>query len=414
MTHPRPSGRGSGERPRGDLAQAVGAGVVAAVTGFASTSAVVLAGLAGAGATPAQAASGLLAVAVVSGLVGAALSARTRMPLSVAWSTPGAALLATSGRDDFPAAVGAFCLAGLLVVLCGLVRPLGRALTSIPAPLAAAMLAGILLPLCLAPARAAAQTPLLALPVLAVWLALVVLAPRWAVPAALLAAVAVVLATGGLGALGEAPLAPAVEVVAPRLDAGALLGIGLPLFVVTMAGQDIPGLAILRHHGYAPPARAALVSTGLASAAAAPLGAHAVNLGAVTAALTAGPDAGPDPARRWRASVANGAALVLLGLSAPAVTAVVTASPGLLVEAVAGLALLGSLGGALRTAVAGREGDGQALLAPLVVLAVSASGVTVAGVGSAFWGLLVGLGLHLLLRRRGGAPDGVGEEPDGR
>lgn len=395
--------RGGGGARAADLAVPVGAGVVAAVTGFAGTSAVVLAGLVGAGATPAQAASGLLVVAVTSGVTGAALSAWTRLPLSVAWSTPGAALLVTAGHDDFRAAVGAFCVVGVLVVLCGLVRPLGRALTSVPGPLAAAMLAGILLPLCLTPARALAQTPLLVLPVLLVWLALLRGAPRWAVPAALLAAVAVVLGTGGLDAVASSPLAPAVELVVPRLDAGALVGLALPLFVVTMAGQNIPGLAVLRHFGHAPPARAALVGTGLATVVGAPLGGHAVNLGAVTAALTAGPDAGPDPARRWRASVANGGALVLLGLSASAVTAVVTASPALLVEAVAGLALLGSLGGALRTAVTAGGGEPEALLPPLVVFAVTASGVTAGGVGSAFWGLLAGLGLHLLLRRRGGA-----------
>ncbi|WBB65523.1 benzoate/H(+) symporter BenE family transporter [Micromonospora sp. WMMD812] len=378
--------------------QPVLAGVVTALVGFASSFTVVLAGLRAAGADAGQAASGLLALCVASGLAAAWLGLRHRLPMSVAWSTPGAALLVATGPvpGGWPAAVGAFVVSGLLIVAAGLVPALGRAVAAIPKPVAGAMLAGVLLPLCTAPVRALVEVPRLAGPVVVAWLLLHRYARRWAVPGALVVAVVAIAWTStgaGLGAIG---LRPVVELTPPAWDAAALVGVALPLFLVTMAAQNVPGMAVLVGYGYRPPFSAALRTTGLLSVLAAPAGGHAVNLAAITAALAAGPDAHPDPDRRWIASVTAGAGLALLGLGAGAATALVATAPPILIEAVAGLALLGALATALASAVAepaGRE-------AAVVTFVVTASGVTLVGVGGAFWGLVAGCLMLLLFRRR--------------
>ena len=368
------------------------AGVVAALVGFASTFAVVLAGLEAVGATPAQAASGLLALCLGMGITGVALAVRWRLPVAVAWSTPGAVLLVSAGGavHEFPAAVGAFLVAAALTVLAGLVRPLERAVAAIPVPLASGMLAGVLLPVCLAPVRAVVELPLLAVPTVLVWLLLTRVARRWAVPGAVVAAAVALLATRGVQAVA-APLLPSVVLTRPVLDAGAVLGLALPLFVVTMASQNIPGMGVLASFGYRPPLRPVLAATGFASAVTAPFGAHGINLAALTAALIAGPEAHPNPDRRWVAAAANGGAYMLFAALAPGAAALAGVAPPLLVQAVAGLALLGALAGALaaatgEAALAARERD-----AAVVTLVVTASAIPVAGISAPFWGLLAGL-----------------------
>ncbi|WAB81631.1 benzoate/H(+) symporter BenE family transporter [Microcella daejeonensis] len=390
------------------MLQPIVAGIVGALTGFASSFAIVIAGLLAVGATPAEAASGLLVLCLGQAGLAIALSAAFRLPLSFAWSTPGAALLvaAEGAVGDYRAAIGAFIICGLLIVVTGLIRPLGRAMTRIPMPLAGAMLAGILLPLCIAPVTAVVEQPLLAVPVVLVWLLLVRLAPRWAVPAAMLvAAIGIVIQAGGAPASGDgmptASLAPVLTLTLPTLDPLVIASLGLPLFIVTMAGQNVPGFAVLTTLGYPPaPARAVLVSSGLVTAIGAPLGGFAVNLAALTAALMAGPDAHPDRDRRWIAPVAGGVVYVLLGLSAGAATALVTAAPPVLIIAVAGLALLGAFTTGLVAAFEAPE----TRLTAAVTLVVVASGVVVAGIGSAFWGLLVGAVVLLVTRARRAAP----------
>ncbi|MCX6462948.1 MAG: benzoate/H(+) symporter BenE family transporter [Pseudonocardiales bacterium] len=361
------------------------AGIVAALVGFAGAFAVVLAGLRAAGADEAQAASGLLAVCLASGLVAVVLGLRTRMPVSIAWSTPGAALLIAAGPQPggFAAAVGAFLVCGALIVVAGLVPALARLVAAIPAPVAGAMLAGVLLPLCLAPVRALAEVPLLAAPVVAVWAVLARLARPWAVPAALAVAVVLIATTGPVDLGGP----PVLVWTAPVVEPGALLAVALPLFLVTMAGQNVPGMAVLAQFGYRPALRPVLVATGLGTLAGAGFGGHAVNLAAISAALSAGPEAG-DPERRWVASVTNGVALAVLGLGAGVATALVLAAPPVLVEAVAGLALLGALAAALGSALAEPAGREAAIVTFVVT----------AGSGSAMWGLAAGAALTLAYR----------------
>ncbi len=381
---------------RGPGWPAIAAGLLASFVGFASSFAVVLRGLTEAGASPAQAASGLMAVSVAMGIGGIWLSWRTRMPVSVAWSTPGAALLASTGVPEggFPVAVGASLAAGVLMVAAGLIRPLGRAVAAIPAPLANAMLAGVLLNLCLAPVRAVAFSPAMGLAILGTWAVVARFNRLLAVPAAVVVTAVLVAATTPLPFDGIAALLPTPVLVMPQFSPVALLGIALPLFVVTMASQNIPGIAVLHANGYRPDPGPLFTRTGILTLLGAPLGGHAVNLAAITAAICAGPEADPDPARRWWAAVVAGLGYIAFGLMAGGATVLIAAAPPVLIEAAAGLALLGAFSGALMAAVA----DPARREAAAITFLVSASGLAFAGIGGAFWGLLAGIAMLGLAR----------------
>ncbi|SEA36791.1 benzoate/H(+) symporter BenE family transporter [Pelagibacterium halotolerans] len=382
----------------GTLFQPIFSGLLAAVVGFASSFAIVLQGFDAAGATQAQAASGLFALCLGMALVGIAMSYITKMPLSIAWSTPGAALLITTGavQGGFPAAVGAFIVAAILVVIAGFWRPFGRAVAAIPMPLASAMLAGILFNLCLAPVRAVAELPTLALPIIVVWAVCLRFARIWAVPAAVAVSAAMIAISTELPADILTGALPAPVLVVPTLNLDAIIGIALPLFVVTMASQNIPGLAVLRSNGYQPDVKPIFVSTGLVSAIGALLGGQLINLAAITAALCAGPEAHPDRTRRYVAAMTAGFAYVLFALGAGIAAAFISAAPPILIEAVAGLALIGALANALVGSVANEEFRLPAVL----TFVTAASGLTLFGVGAAFWGLIVGGALHVLLKTK--------------
>jgi benzoate membrane transport protein len=377
------------------IAQPITAGVVASIAGFASSFALLIAGLRAVGATEAEAASGLLVLCVFQGALAIGLSLRYRLPLSFAWSTPGAALLVAAHKTtgDFHAAVGAFLLCGVLLLATGLWPWLAHTMTRIPRPIASAMLAGILFPICLAPVQAAVQLPLLAVPPIVVWLVLTRFAPRWSVAGAVVVtAVAVVLSGPHIPAVH---LLPTVRFVLPAFEPFVLVGLGIPLYIVTMAGQNVPGFAVLRTFGYEnPPARAMLAATGVATAVGSVFGAYTLNLSAIVAAMMAGPDADPDRDRRWIATVSSGTAYLVIGLGAGAATALVAASPPILIEAVAGLALLG----ALISSVTAALDEPQHRIVAIVTFLVVASGIQLLNIGSAFWGLIVGAIVMLVLR----------------
>ncbi len=381
------------------LLQPVSAGLIAALVGYASSFAVILKGLTAVGASDAEAASGLMALSIAMGLAGVALSLWTRMPVSAAWSTPGAALLASTGAaaGGFPAAVGAFLAVGALIVAAGLIRPFGRAIGAIPPSLANAMLAGVLFSLCLAPVKAMAEAPRLAAPIIVVWLLMARWKRLWATPAAAIVAGLLIAATSHGAPVAWSDFSPSAIAVTPAFSLEALISLALPLFIVTMASQNLPGLAVLAANGYRPAPGPLIVATGLFTLSAAPFGGHAVNLSAITAALCASPDADPDPERRWIAGAASGVAYIAFGLLAGAMTRFVSGSP-ILIEAVAGLALLGAFGSSLSNALAG-TGEREAALATFVT---AASGVTFLGIGGAFWGLAAG-GAILALTRAGAA-----------
>jgi benzoate membrane transport protein len=386
-------------------AQSFFMGVLTAFVGFASSFAVVLQGLKGVGASDFQAASGLMALSVSMGFCAIVLSAWTRLPVSIAWSTPGAALLATAGTVEggFAAAVGAFLICAVLIVIAGLFRPLGRAVAAIPAPLANAMLSGVILGLCFAPFKAIAFDPMLGLPILVTWAAVLMVKRLYAVPAALAAFVAVMIFGVDLpeGAMQDwaASLAPPVEFVTPLFTLPALISIALPLFIVTMASQNIPGIAVLKVNHYEPRPGPLFAVTGVFSLFSAPFGGHAVNLAAITAAMCAGEDAHPDPKRRYWAAIIGGAGYIVFGLLAGAVTAFVSLAPPILIQAVAGLALIGAFSG---SAVAAFK-EPETREAAAVTFLITASGVSFAGISGAFWGLVAGglmMGLQRMVTRR--------------
>lgn len=307
------------------------------------------------------------------------------------------ALLASTGAvtGGWSAAVGAFLLAGALLIAAGLVKPFGRAVAAIPATLANAMLAGVLFGLCLAPVKSFVAWPAATTAVLAVWLVTLRYRRVFATPAAALAAALIIFYDAPGFSLAAASVAPAPVFVWPQFTFQAFVSVSLPLFIVTMASQNLPGVAVLKAYGYNPSPGLLISVTGAFGALAAPFGGHAVNLSAITAALVASPDASPDPSRRWIASLTAGLGYIVLGIGAGAVTRLASGSP-ILIEAVAGLALLGALGSALHNALA-EVHEREAALATFVV---AASGVGFYGIGGAFWGLIAG-GVVLVVTRAG-------------
>jgi benzoate membrane transport protein len=363
------------------------AALVATVAGVGGTLPVVLAAAQAVGATPAEASSWVSGLGIATAATALFLSVRYRMPIITAWSTPGAALIAsTSGVPSLRAAVGAFVLSAVLILLTAAIRPLGRLIERIPPGIAAAMLAGILLRLVIAMIEQVPLAPLLVLPLIALFLVARGLVPTLA--SLIVLAVGAVLAWS-LGLVK--PIPPlgltTLTLEVPAWDVATLIGLGLPLYLVTMASQNLPGFAVLRASGYQPPTQPVLAVTGLASLVTAFLGAHTSNLAAISAALCTGPDAHPDPARRWMTGPFYALWWGLIALFGSSLVGLFGALPPALLATVAGLALLGSMASAMGSALAAD----QDRLAAAGTLAVTASGVTLMGVGSAFWGLVFGL-----------------------
>lgn len=389
---------GSGTTAPVGIWPAVMAGLLTAFVGYASSFTVVLQGLKGVGATPGQATSGLIAVGTAMGLCAVVLAWRRRMPISIAWSTPGAALLASTGlvEGGFAAACGAFIVSSVLIIIAGLWKPFGKMVASIPAVLANAMLAGVLFTLCVAPFHAIAQMPNLALPVVLAW----ALVARWkrlyAVPAAVVVAVIALVVNGIPDVATGGSLWPHLELVKPSFTWNAIVSIALPLFIVTMASQNIPGLAVLRAFDYHPEPGPLFTATGVASLLSVPFGGYAVNLAAITAALCAAPEAHPDPRKRYIAAVVAGLVYVAFGIFAGFAASFINVSPPLLIEAVAGLALFGAFGSALSGALQNPT-DREAAV---ITFIATASGMSIGGIGSAFWGLVAG-GFVMALGRWG-------------
>jgi benzoate membrane transport protein len=367
-------------------ASVLSAATVAALVGYASSVAILLAAATALGATPDQTASWLLAISLGKAFGAALLSWRTRTPVLLAWSTPGAALIAATSGISFAEGVGAFIVAGALITATGLIRPLGALVARIPDGIAAAMLGGVLLPFCLKGALAAQSLPALVLPMAGVFLIVRLWNPAFAVLAAFATGIALALATGSdLSALHLA--APVLTPVTPEFRLSVILGLGVPLYLVTMASQNLPGFATLRAAGYEPPVNAALTTTGLISTVTAFFGAHTVSMAAITAAICLGPDVHPDRDRRWIVGLAYAGVWTLLGLLSPTVLDLLAALPTEVVAALVALALLGPLTGALTGAFTPPDQRFPAVL----TIVVAASGLAAFGIGAAFWGLVTGL-----------------------
>ena len=375
--------------------QAAMQGVLVAIVGYASSVAIVVQGLKAMGATSEQIASGLFFLGLGKGLVAIGLSLWTRMPISIAWTTPGLALLAVTPMvaGGFPAAVGAFMVAAALIMLTALWSPLARLIQAIPKAIANAMLAGIIFKLCLAPFIALKQSPALAAIILLTWVVMLKLNRLYAVPAAVVVAIAAIVMTGDSGAASGFIL-PSIAVVMPVFTPEAMISIAIPLFIVTMASQNITGLAVLSTFDFRPDPKIGLLATGAFSLLTAPLGAPTINFAAITAALCASPEAHADPARRYVAAVVGGIGYILFAGLAGVVTALVVYSSPLLIEAVAGLALIGSFASATANALQVEEDR----VVAMITFLVTASGLALFNIGPAFWGLVIGWSLWLFFR----------------
>ncbi|OSC42965.1 benzoate/H(+) symporter BenE family transporter [Mycobacterium decipiens] len=380
-----------------ELGKPIHAGISIALVGYTSAFAVVLAGLQAVGASPQQATSGLAALCVTLGIGTLWLSLRHRVPITLAWSTPGAAVLVSAGapHGGWPAAVGGFLLAGALMMLTGAWPRLGGLITAIPAPIAQAMLAGVVLHLCLIPVHGLASHPWQVAPILLTWLAFARFATRWAVPAAFVVTLIVVPLSHHTGLSG--PLLPHPVSTMPQLSWAAVVGIALPLYIVTMAAQNVPGIAIMGSYGYQIPWRESMTVTGLGTLAAAPFGGHSINLAAISAAVPASPEAHRDPARRWPAATTFGAVYLVLAALTNTLTTFVAAAPAEVIGAVAGLGLLPTLGSSLAAAMSG-PADLAGRAPAAITFVVAASAVSLAGAGAAFWALAAGLVVHAVLR----------------
>lgn len=376
---------------------ALSAGFVTVLVGYTSSAAIIFEAARSAGASQAMIASWLMALGIAMGITCIGLSLRYRVPVVTAWSTPGAALLITSlSGVSMPEAIGAFVFSAVLIVLAGVSGWFEKALNRIPLPMAAAMLAGILVKFGINVFSAMQGELTLVLAMFIAYLLAKRLLPRYAIVLVLLLGCAIA-ANLGLLQLGAVTLTLAAPLwTTPQFTPGVLLGVGLPLFVVTMASQNIPGVATLHANGYRPPISALMTGTGVVNLLLAPFGCFAVNLAAITAALCMGKDAHEDPARRYLASVAAGGFYLLLGLFGATVGALFAAFPKALVLAIAGLALFGTIAGGLATAM-----KDDAMREPaLITFLITASGVSLGGIGSAFWGLVGGVLALLILNAR--------------
>ena len=371
------------------------AGFVAVLVGTTSSVAIVFQAAAALGATQAQTVSWMWALGLGMGLTSAGLSLAYRRPVLTAWSTPGAALLVTAGVGvPMNEAIGAFIVCALLITLAGTTGWFARVMDRIPQALAAALLAGVLTRFAFDAFLSVRSEPTLVLTMFATYLAGRRWWPRYAVPGVLTVGVCVAWWQGQLH-VGAVPWQWAQPVFTmPAFSVAATVGIALPLFVVTMASQNLPGVAAQRAAGYDTPVSSAITVTGLATLVLAPFGAYALNLAAITAAICMGREAHEDPAKRYMAAVMAGLFYVVLGLLGGAVVGLLAAFPKELVLALAGFALLATIGGGLAVAVK----DESSREAATVTFIVSASGLVLWGVGSAFWGVVAGA-LALLLAR---------------
>ncbi len=375
---------------------AVVAGFVAVLVGYTSSVVIVFAAASALAATPAQQASWLLALGLGMGVTSIGLSLRYRMPVLTAWSTPGAALIASTQGLSLAEATGAFIACGALITLAGVTKAFERVMDRIPLALAAALLAGVLARFGLDAVVAARSAPWLVLAMAAAYLLGRRAWPRYAVLGVLAVGVMWVWAEGGLQLRALHWAAGWPVWVAPQFTAAALIGLGLPLFIVTMASQNLPGVAAQRASGYAVPVSPAITATGLATLVLAPLGGFALNLAAITAAICMGREAHTDPVRRYPAAIAAGLIYIAVGLAGGAVAGLFNAFPREMVAALAGLALLGTISSALGAALAVERHRDAAALTFLVTL----SGVSWWGVGAAFWGVLAGSAAMLVQHYR--------------
>jgi benzoate membrane transport protein len=379
--------RGNASGSWATLTASAGAAVV---VGYVSTILVVVQGAAAVGATLAEQASCAAITCFAMAVCSLWLGVRHHMPLIVAWSTPGSALLASSASAlqgvTYPEAIGAFVFAGVLMVMTALIKPLASLIERMPPGIAAAMLAGVLFKFVLAIPGAALLDPLAVVPLIIIYLLLRLMGSLFAVPIVVFAGVIMALFEGGQLNAIPIGITPLIFTM-PEFHWQPLVSIGVPLYLVTMASQNLPGFAVHRSYGYSPPVQSCLATTGIGSAISALFGAHAVNMAAITASLVAGPDTHPDPDQRWKVVFPYLIIYGAFGMAAATFIATLGALPAPIVAAIAGLALFGPMAGSISTMVK----TSSEIEPALITFVVTASGMTLLGIGAAFWGLVAGL-----------------------
>lgn len=393
MSRPPSGASDAGAAGRGGInaLSVLTAGFVTVLVGFSSSYALVVQMARTLGLDAAQLATMTAALSLGMGLTCLLPSVWLRLPVVIAWSTPGAALLAISLKDvALPDAVGAFIATGLLLTLAGVTGLFERWMNRIPQALASALLAGVLVRFGVEAFAGLPNVPAVVAPMLAVYLAGRRWSPRFVVPLTLLTGLLATFFGPGLAPItettGVAPLEPLAW--PPRFSIGTLLGVTLPLVVVTMASQNLPGVAVLRASGYGgAPVSRLLTLVGLMTLVLAPFGVFALNLAAITAALCMGPEAHPDPTRRWMAAAAAGSLYLLVAVFAAPLAALFAALPSAMVATIAGLALLPTIGRSLHAALTDESQRDPALITFLV----TASGLSLWGIGPAFWGVVFGV-----------------------
>jgi benzoate membrane transport protein len=373
---------------------ALSAALTASFVGFGGTLAIIISAAQAVGATPGQTASWITAICLAVGIESGVLSWRYKMPIVAAYSTAGAALIGATTGISIENAVGAYIVSALLLIVTGLVKPLTDLVSRIPQAIAAAMLAGILIAFPMNAAKNAVAEPLLLLPLFLTFLVLRRFVPTLAAIGVLFAGIALAFLTGRINLTSSLGFAH-FEFVMPGFDPTVMLGLGVPLYLVTMASQNLPGLAVLNTYGYHPKAGGLISFTGLISLLTAPFCASTTNLSAITAAICVEPQAHPDKDKRWITGIFYAGCYFVFALFGASITGLISAVPFALIIMVAGLALLAPLMGAITLAMK----DEATRFPAIVTLTVTASAIIVFGVGAAFWGLVAGLAAYFISQK---------------
>jgi benzoate membrane transport protein len=364
----------------------IASAVVAAVVGFGGTLALIIAAARALGATQAETASWVTAICLAMFVATGYLSWRYKMPIISAWSTPGLALMGGSIGFSMQQAVGAFIVTAIAIIITGLIKPVSAFVSRIPASIASGMLAGVLFAFLTGAARTIPEDPFFVLPLVALFFIIRLFNPAMAVLAALFGGVLYAFLSGRVPSIPNIELST-LTMIMPVFDVRAMIGLALPLYLVTMASQNLPGFAVLRAAGYEPPTSAALLVTGLVSLISAPFGGHTSNMAAISAAICTGPDAHPDPEKRWLTGPFYALSYLIFAIFGASLVALFAVLPAPLIALVAGLALIGAFTNALALALKIEHER----LAAIVTFAVTASGITIGGIGAAFWALVAGL-----------------------
>lgn len=396
-----------------DLIHPVVAGLISVIVNYGGTFILVFQAAKVAGLSPELTASWVWSISIGVGVTGLVLSWLSREPIITAWSTPAAAFLVTAlATTPYAEAVGAYVVSAVAFVVLGLSGWFERVIRLIPPGVASGLLAGILLQFGIKAFGGMSVDPLLAGLLIVAYVLLKRLTARYAVVGILALGMAFLLAQDRVDLSGLQLRFAAPVFTRPEFTLNALLSVALPLFLITLTGQYMPGMLVLRNDGFKTSANPIVTLTGLGSLLMAPFGSHAFNIAAITAAICTGKEAHEEPSRRWIAGIAAGVFYILVGVFGVTLAAVFMAFPATFITTLAGLALLGTIGGSLANALA----DAKTREASLITFLAAAANISMLGIGGAFWGLVIGLVAHAVLngqwpRRAARSEAGTGNVP---